>query len=184
MRTGGGLCLRFGLGIASLSVPRRQALGFQWVVFVAGLMCLRIGWNGARLTVRRVRPAGGTFAPWPFLAICGRGFLSFAVCGPQGCPADPGVALEPELTPALLVEFPAGRHEAVVECRFRFGITDAGMLCDLMTGNSLPALPDGLRQIGAASDRSVERLVAEYSRLVAGEQPAGYLPAAGIEEFG
>lgn len=94
------------------------------------------------------------------------------------------VPAEPALTPVLVVEFPAGKHEGVVECRFRFGITDGGLLCDLMTGNSLPALPEALRQIGAAADRSVELLVGEYRRLVSGVEPCGYLLAAGVEEFG
>ena len=53
-----------------------------------------------------------------------------------------------------------------------------------VTGNSLLALPEALRQIGAAADRSVELLVGEYRRLVSGVEPCGYLLAAGVEEFG
>ena len=40
------------------------------------------------------------------------------------------VPAEPALTPVLMVEFPAGKHEAVVHCCSRFGITDGGLLCD------------------------------------------------------
>ena len=112
-------------------------------------------------------------------------YLGAALLSPPGmAPSVLPYPQEPELTPVLVVDFPAGSHEAVVECRFRFGITDDGPLCDLMTGRSLPVLPEALRSIGAAADRSVERLVAEYRRLVSGAEPYGYVPAAGVEELG
>ena len=69
--------------------------------------------------------------------------------------------------PVLMVEFPPGSHEAVVECVFRFRVSDDNLLCDPLSGDCLCPLPEALESLGAAADRWVGRLVADTRCFVA-----------------
>ena len=100
-------------------------------------------------------------------------YLEAALLYPPGLVSSvPGQCLEPKpveagLVPVLVVEFPPGFHEALVECCFRFAVSDDNLLCDPLSGDSLGPLPEALERIGAAADGWVGGLVADMRRFVA-----------------